>query len=697
VQSPTLMKAYARRSTRPFYYLRWTESLLMLLFLLHAPQPRCLLPRLRSARVVAAMAPNRCLTRTRASRSSSSQSPAAALPGAFFGSSSTACLSFGRQHILRGSRSRQRQSLICAGAVTETAEALFSSNATASSPSSSLGATQGTVESPDAAQPPSSSTPKAKSDAAATNSKAGTASIPRAVLKRTRQSLAFRNGNPLVFAKAIDRLEHPNPKKDLSLGDLVEVVVPTDDGGGKGSKASSAAGQFTSLGFGVYNPDSLYRVRILCHRYLHPQLHRTLQALAAAAASSSREGRARDDDEAETQEDQRSSVASRDGVEAIVRHHLHTSLMKRSAIQLPNTRTNALRWVNGEGDSLSGLAVELLLLLPTSDDASQAPSSTECSEPTSFRAVAVVMSSAGWCQVHRASIERAIRSCLLTTSTTTDVVWKTTPSRLVQDGFTAEDVGQTSESTSQADQEPGSTRDGDSSVTIRENGVLFKVYPWSNGQKTSLYCDQRDNRDMVAQLCRNKRVLDLCCYHGGFALNALVNGGAASCTAVDSSQAAIDALQENVQLNKVDPAKVEAICSDITAFLQQACHGNPDRQYDVVVLDPPKLAPTASGLDKAKRKYHGLNRDAIKVVNEGQGGLLLTCTCSAAMTQKDGGRYFLDMVSGAALAANRCVTLLRVTGAASCHTQSPVAYPAGSYLTAALFYVHPSSEVNVDA
>jgi 23S rRNA G2069 N7-methylase RlmK/C1962 C5-methylase RlmI len=146
----------------------------------------------------------------------------------------------------------------------------------------------------------------------------------------------------------------------------------------------------------------------------------------------------------------------------------------------------------------------------------------------------------------------------------------------------------------------------------------------------------------------------------------------------------------------VDPDKLETICSDITVFLQQQCHGDPGRQYDVVVLDPPKLAPTTTGLDKAKRKYHGLNRDAIKVVNEKEGGLLLTCTCSAAMTQKDGGRYFLDMVSGAALAAGRCVTLLRVTGAASCHTQSPVAYPAGSYLTAALFYVHPTGEVNAE-
>jgi 23S rRNA (cytosine1962-C5)-methyltransferase len=511
--------------------------------------------------------------------------------------------------------------------------------------------------------------------------------IPRAVLKRTRQSLAFRNGNPLVFAKAIDRLENHSLKKELSLGDLVEVVVPVDDAG-KGSKiAASLAPQFTSLGFGVYNPSSLYRVRILCHRYLHPQLYRELKELAAAST----EVPAFDEGTPTHQ----SSIA-RDGIEAIVRHHLQTSLMKRSAIRLPNSQTNAFRWVNGEGDSLSGLAVELLLLPSKDDGASETNSGTESSEATvNFRAVAIVMSSAGWCQVHRPSVERVIRSCLCHVSSQIDVVWKTTPSRLVQDGCTGEDLQQTNDFTHlPTNQDSGSAGDDDSAVIIRENGVLYRVQPWSSGQKTSVYCDQRENRDMVAPLCPNKRVLDLCCYHGGFALNALVNGGAARCTAVDSSQAAIDALHENVQLNNVDPTKLEAICSDITTFLQQKCHGDPDRQYDVVVLDPPKLAPTASGLDKAKRKYHGLNRDAIKVVSEKEGGLLLTCTCSAAMTQKDGGRYFLDMVSGAALAAGRCVTLLRVTGAAACHTQSPVAYPAGSYLTAALFYVHPVGEVN---
>lgn len=88
-------------------------------------------------------------------------------------------------------------------------------------------------------------------------------------------------------------------------------------------------------------------------------------------------------------------------------------------------------------------------------------------------------------------------------------------------------------------------------------------------------------------------------------------------------------------------------------------------------------------------KYHGLNRDALKLIDTELGGLLMTCTCSAAMTQESGGQYFLNMVQQAALAAGRRITLLRVSGAAPCHTQSPASFPAGNYLTAAIFYVAP--------
>jgi 23S rRNA (cytosine1962-C5)-methyltransferase len=254
------------------------------------------------------------------------------------------------------------------------------------------------------------------------------------------------------------------------------------------------------------------------------------------------------------------------------------------------------------------------------------------------------------------------------------IVWKTTPSRLKQDGMTI--VHEKKEEDSSSVEQ--------TMVISTENGVRYQTYPFGDGQKTGVYCDQRENRWNLAQLCHGKRVLDLCCYHGGFSLNAILNGGASMCTGVDSSEDAVEACRRNAVLNGCED-RLKLVRSDISRFLQETVD---QEDYDVVILDPPKLAPSASGLDKARRKYHSFNRDAIKLISP-QGGLLLTCTCSAAMTQKDGGQYFLAMVQGAAQAAGREVTLLRVSGAASCHTQSPVSWPAGAYLTAALFYVHP--------
>jgi 23S rRNA (cytosine1962-C5)-methyltransferase len=167
-------------------------------------------------------------------------------------------------------------------------------------------------------------------------------------------------------------------------------------------------------------------------------------------------------------------------------------------------------------------------------------------------------------------------------------------------------------------------------------------------------------------------------------LNAVKNG-AERVIGVDSSQDAIDTCESNVALHEFDMDIISFIKSDISSFMKTC-----DKKYDVVVLDPPKLAPSANALPRATQKYHSLNRDAIKLIKD-EGGLLMTCTCRAAMTQKDGGKYFLETVQQASLSANREVTLLKVCGAAPCHTQSPYSFPAGNYLTAALFMVHPKT------
>jgi 23S rRNA G2069 N7-methylase RlmK/C1962 C5-methylase RlmI len=98
-----------------------------------------------------------------------------------------------------------------------------------------------------------------------------------------------------------------------------------------------------------------------------------------------------------------------------------------------------------------------------------------------------------------------------------------------------------------------------------------------------------------------------------------------------------------------------------------------------------------ASLNKASKKYLSLNRDALRLISN-DGGLFMTCSCSSAMTQKDGGNFFLQTVQQASLGAKREVTLLQVNGAAPCHTQSPASFPAGNYLTAAIFYVHAKKD-----
>jgi len=449
---------------------------------------------------------------------------------------------------------------------------------------------------------------------------------PVIVLQRSRQSKAFRNGNQLVFTKAIQRGQAPTcALVQVAVDDDVPKKNTTND---KNKSASSEKFQKTEaqpIGWGVWNPDSLYKVRILCHRYLQPTLYQKITQ-----------------PEMNTQE----------ALKMIVQYHVKVAVRKRTALCLPNPGQNTMfRLVNGEGDSLSGLQIDVI------------------------DSHVVVQSSAAWTEVHKELILDAIQE--VTNYDT--IVWKVAGSRLKQDGYTGIVTSEKKD-----DEEESQTAEA---VIALENGVKFRTFPTLDGQKTGVYCDQRENRHTLSKFTQGKTVLDLCCFHGGFSLTALVQGGAISAVGVDSSAAAVEAAKENAKLNNCDD-KASFVQADISKYMQStAADGG---TFDVVCLDPPKLAPTVASLDKARRKYHGLNRDAVKLVNPTEGGLLMTCTCSAAMTQKDGGQYFLNMVSGAAQAAGRQLTLLSKAGAASCHTQSPVSWPAGAYLTAALFYVHPA-------
>jgi 23S rRNA (cytosine1962-C5)-methyltransferase len=166
-------------------------------------------------------------------------------------------------------------------------------------------------------------------------------------------------------------------------------------------------------------------------------------------------------------------------------------------------------------------------------------------------------------------------------------------------------------------------------VKIREGGVRYEV-DFAAGHKTGFFCDQRDNRARFAGLAPAARVLDLCCYTGGFALAALVRGGAAEATGVDLDEAAIAQARRNQNLNHVPAPKLRWVHADAFAYARQMQKNG--GQWDAVVLDPPKFVLTRepAGAAEGLRKYEDLNQLAVSLVKPG--GLFVTCSCSGLVS-----------------------------------------------------------------
>lgn len=206
-------------------------------------------------------------------------------------------------------------------------------------------------------------------------------------------------------------------------------------------------------------------------------------------------------------------------------------------------------------------------------------------------------------------------------------------------------------------------------VEVKENNVVYGINI-AEGQKSGFYCDQRDNRHLVAAHTKNKKVLDCFCYTGGFTLNSLKNG-AAYVTSVDSSALAIDTLKQNIALNGLDAAKHTAIQSDVNKQLRK--FKEEGETFDLIVLDPPKYAPSRSALVRAARAYKDLNRIAMLLLNKG--GLLATYSCSGAMDIDN----FKQVLAWAALDAGKEVQFITQFCQPEDH---PVraSFPEGEYL-----------------
>jgi 23S rRNA (cytosine1962-C5)-methyltransferase len=207
-------------------------------------------------------------------------------------------------------------------------------------------------------------------------------------------------------------------------------------------------------------------------------------------------------------------------------------------------------------------------------------------------------------------------------------------------------------------------------VTVSEHGIRYRIH-FEEGHKTGFFCDQRDNRREIARFCPRQTVLDLCCYTGGFGLNALIRGQAHEVTCVDLDEKAVALARENGNANQV---RLEAVHADAFGYARQMSVNG--KTYGVVVLDPPKLIPDRDEIAPGKRKYFDLNVLAMKLVEPG--GLLITCSCSGLLDSAE----FLALLGAAARKAERHVQLVSLTGAAPDH---PVALNAleGSYLKVA--------------
>ena len=207
-------------------------------------------------------------------------------------------------------------------------------------------------------------------------------------------------------------------------------------------------------------------------------------------------------------------------------------------------------------------------------------------------------------------------------------------------------------------------------MTIHEHGVRYRIH-FEEGHKTGFFCDQRDNRRDLARFCADRSVLDLCCYTGGFGLNALLRGRAREVTCVDLDENAVALARENGNANSV---RLSVVHADAFGYMRQMALN--ERTYGVVVLDPPKLIADRDEVSAGKRKYFDLNVLGMSLVEPG--GLLLTCSCSGLLAAPD----FQALLRAAARKAGRSVQLLAMTGAAADH---PVALdaPEGAYLKAA--------------
>lgn len=209
-------------------------------------------------------------------------------------------------------------------------------------------------------------------------------------------------------------------------------------------------------------------------------------------------------------------------------------------------------------------------------------------------------------------------------------------------------------------------------ITI-ENGLKFHV-DWLRGQKTGFFIDQRENRSLLEKYAKNRSVLNMFCYTGGFSVYAM-RGGAEIVHSVDSSAKAIELTNRNIELNFPDDGRHTAFCDDAFKFMDKN-----DGRYDLVVLDPPAFAKHRGALRNALKGYIRLNVKGLECIKSG--GIVFTFSCSQVVTKDQ----FRQAVFTAAAHARRKVRILHQLHQPADHPVN-IYHPEGEYLKGLVLYV----------
>ncbi len=209
---------------------------------------------------------------------------------------------------------------------------------------------------------------------------------------------------------------------------------------------------------------------------------------------------------------------------------------------------------------------------------------------------------------------------------------------------------------------------------IFENDSKFLVN-WEEGQKTGFFLDQRENRFLVKKYAKNKNVLNLFCYTGGFSIAALA-AGAEKVVSVDSSRTAIEMLEKNIDLNFSEEINHTSICCDAIEYLSEVENG----EFDLMIVDPPAFAKHKGSLDNALRAYKRLNVKAIEKI--APGGIIFTFSCSQVVDSK---AFGLAIFSAAAITGRK----VRIIGRISQPLDHPVNifHPESEYFKGLILYV----------